>query len=139
MKLISEQEIEIRGEEYGHVIATFMQDQGALRIRLIVDGEGYTALLDAHEASQLSDFLEASVPRRGARVNSLTFANEANDTMMSFYPDNMGEPFREGISVSLRPIHDHGAHVFMEEVEAGRFRKFASDVVQLLQASGPKP
>ncbi|MGY3581977.1 hypothetical protein ACVIGB_001100 [Bradyrhizobium sp. USDA 4341] len=139
MRIVAEQEIEILGVDGHRLVATFAPDQEALRLRLVNDGSGRTVLLDAEEATRLSEFLEDRVPRGAGRPGALQFANDTSDTIVSFYADNMGEPFREGISISFRPKQDHAVHVFMENGEADRLRKFVADVAQMLQLASPKP
>jgi hypothetical protein len=139
MEIVAEHEIEVRGEDGHRLLATFIPEQGTLRLRLVNDGGGQTALLDAEEAAKLAEYLGDRIPRLEAKAGALKFTTAAGDTVVSFYPDNMGEPFREGISVSLRPAENHGSHVFMEVREAGRLQKFVADSVQLLQPVGLKP
>jgi hypothetical protein len=139
MKTIFEDEIEILGEDGNRLVATFPLDKAVLRLRLINDGSGRTVLLDAEEATKLAEFLEDRIPQLDAKTGALKFATAAGDTVISFYPDNMGEPFREGISISLRPNEDHGTHVFMETREAQRLQRFvAENLVQVL-LPGLKP
>jgi hypothetical protein len=57
-------------------------------------------------------------------IGSITFTAEDGDALRVVY-DNRGEPYREGVQLSLdKASGDYGAHLFLEDREAIALRNF---------------
>lgn len=123
MKIVDEVEIEISGEEGARLFAAAGPALDGLRLRLVRDGVSASVEIDFEEARSLRRYLDAHVPRtRHTPSDSLEF--EALDAALVFHPDNMGEPFRAGLTASFRSSRLGCTWVFMENRQAETLKRF---------------
>ena len=126
MKTVDETEIEILGEEGARLYATFGAAIEGMRLRIARDGVSTALELDGEETARLRDFLDERVPRgRATRDGSLEF--EGEDASLVFYPDNMGEPYRSGLTASVRSERRGSRWIFIENRQAEMLKRFVAE------------
>jgi hypothetical protein len=130
MKMVAETEIEILAENGARLFAAAGPEIEGMRLRVVRDGVSSTVEIDFDETRSLREFLDESVPSGRYRGGTLEF--ECDGASLAFYPDNMGEPYRSGITVSVRS-QPHGSNwAFVENRQAQVLKRF-------VEQHGPRP
>jgi hypothetical protein len=123
VETIENREIELLGEEGARATVSFddgswYPDRAGMQMSLYNGSNSSKFYLDLEEAIQLQAMIAAQIPRRKFGGKGVTFEGRAGHSV-AFYPDNMGEPFREGMSIYHRAGDDHpGIHVFLKNAVA---------------------
>jgi hypothetical protein len=117
-----------RGEDGNHLSVSRFDNSNSLQIHLEVDGrQGCFLFLEGDEPLRLRDLLVSLYPttRRGDRRigdHAVRF-NTPDGEVLSFSHSNRGEPYREGVHVSLEfADYEYWGHLFLEEDEVRRLR-----------------
>ena len=117
-----------RGEDGERLILHLQHGESAadsevVEISLECDDHHFRTSLDRSETSQLREFLKFSY--RDAKIGSVIFIGQKGEQLI-FRHSNMGEPYREGIDVSIEDVKDFPDYLgpFVESFEARRMRDF---------------
>jgi len=100
-----------------------------ISLRVSDDLRAIEATLSRDEVTSIANLIETlypATPMRGSKSGSLRFADEDGGALYVRY-DNRGEPYRDGVSVSLE-VGDNDANVFLESFTARSLRKTIVDV-----------
>lgn len=124
MEALRIEEIELIGEDGGRIVVSadlWATDPERAGVALkIVDCDGRAFVrLDDEEAHQLRAMIEVQIPRRKFGDKGVAFGSQ-DGTTLSIRPSNMGEPFREGLQISLGREMETGVRVFIQDHEAVR-------------------
>lgn len=124
MKIVDMTAKEFLGEEGAHLFAEFDPQRDGVRLHIKSDGKSRTIDLDVAETARLTEAMATSDPtdRKRGREFSVRF-NGPDELTLAIYADNMGEPYRSGISVWLSSPKIH-AGLFLGAREAAEFSDF---------------
>lgn len=122
MKIIKTVSKEFLGEEGVRLFAEFDPDREGARLSIVKGSEIATVELDTDETIRITEAVQNCVDD-GGRGRNAVHLDGSDEVSFSIYGDNMGEPYRTGISLWLRSPDTH-AGVFLEMYEVRSFSTF---------------